>query len=1704
MTANLPRLALQSKYSSRYHAKFPKNTANHWDGSGAVLALITDAKRFRFSPPPCKTEHSMMTQKYNQIRKNAIQRKNQFRRQLRVETLELRQLLAADVLFVDSFEVGEWNGQWVEDSQNDWFRSTQRATDGSRSAEVDGSANNATLTLATPLDLSGYSTAELTFSWYIESSWDSGEFIAVDVFNGSWQEVDRLRGNVDAENTWHHETVSLDSYLTEDFLVRFRASVSASDEDGNVDNVKIVGTPTVVANQAPLADAGEDQTLNDAGGNSDEFVMLTGIGSDSDGTIASYEWREGTTILGTTAKISPTLAVGTHTLTLTVTDDDGASATDTVVITINEVLAKPVKVFILAGQSNITGTARVENLDPSWNVPQDDVWIWLDHNMDGGQWTTLAPGHGLSTHAPRPNEPEGLDPRNALGPELSLASILADAYPDHRIALIKHGDGGRDLASHFNPENIGPPESSDHMWSGLLKKADDAFAVLDAAGATYDVEGVFLALGGGDARNKNSDSSDPNEVLAGEEEALERSAAFAENLTTFIHALRNEFSDDLPVVMALGEEDVSPELLEIYPGIELVRQGQLEVAETVPWTDLFSTAGITLSDAVHYDAMGQIEFGTRFANTYLNLVSTSTTSISISFPDFSDTTGLNLIRDASVANSNTLRLTPAASGKEGAVWYAAEKQFVALPWETTFAFNLNENSSGTSGGSDGFTFAIQNSDPTYVAGGGHHLGYTSLANSLVIEFDTAQSLGDPSGSHISVHTNGTGPNGWEESLSLGSFNTLTPMDDATTHTAKIRYTNGELSVFLDDLVNPVLVVPVDLDSLLDLDQGRAWVGFTASTGGGYQNHDILNWSYKVLVDTSTTVAVGDVALVEGSSGASQMVFDITRLGDTSAVTTVAWETSDGSAIAGVDYTTASGLVSFAPGEIHKTVSVAINGDSVDEAHETLFVKLSNSVGGSIADLTGIGSILNDDSTISISDATATEGDTSFRFIDAFVADRSGLITEPQGVTFGPDGNLYVGHHGLGVVKRFHGATGQFIDIFADGSDVAEEVAQVVFHGDYLFAATAESILRFEAITGAPAPAFGKSGALFATPVDQGVSTGVRSLTFGPDGDLYVTSSTANQVLRYHGTSGAFVSVFVPTGSGGVVSANALTFGVDGHLYVASLGTNAVLRYQGPLEPNPGAYIDTFVASGSGGISRISTGGLRFGPDGDLYVVSVDNGSVLRFDGLAGTLIETVVEPGEGGLTSARGMTFDSEGRLYVASGGSNEILRYAATSEAAFTISLSNPSALPVNVTYATANGSAIAGDDYVTASGTTFTPGQTTLTVFVRTLDDVVYEGTETFVVNLSNPVGAIIADTQGVGTIFDNDTAPTKFYVVDDASANRTYEYGPTGSAVENYSLNSGNSAPRGAASMTAGDKVWVVDANKKVFVYNDSGTLLGSWTASSLAGNATVEGIATNGTDVWIVDARQDRVYRYTNAASRLSGSQSAVSSFALNSGNRSPKDIVTDGTHLWVIEDSSTDKVFKYTVAGSLVGSWTISGGGNSPTGLTIDPSGASQSIWIVDSATDRVYEYTNSRSRDSGSQAAAVSFALAVGNTNPQGIADPPVAGADPAAADSIAEEPGNSARNVPAIAVVLPSPNSGHLASSLQQPVTTTDPGETKHASEIRTVNQRLLPSSGVTDPVWSDSSRGSKTESIQDSVFDDEAFQWLDESLLTLLAQRA
>jgi len=96
------------------------------------------------------------------------------------------------------------------------------------------------------------------------------------------------------------------------------------------------------------------------------------------------------------------------------------------------------------------------------------------------------------------------------------------------------------------------------------------------------------------------------------------------------------------------------------------------------------------------------------------------------------------------------------------------------------------------------------------------------------------------------------------------------------------------------------------------------------------------------------------------------------------------------------------------------------------------------------------------------------------------------------------------------------------------------------------------------------------------------------------------------------------------------------------------------------------------------------------------------------------------------------------------------------TTNFVFTVTLSAASNLTVNVDYATANGTAtIADNDYQAVSGTlTFNPGNLTRTITVLVNGDQKFEPDETFFVNLTNAVNATISDSQGVGTIQNDDT--------------------------------------------------------------------------------------------------------------------------------------------------------------------------------------------------------------------------------------------------------------------------------------------------------------------------------------------------------------
>ena len=127
-------------------------------------------------------------------------------------------------------------------------------------------------------------------------------------------------------------------------------------------------------------------------------------------------------------------------------------------------------------------------------------------------------------------------------------------------------------------------------------------------------------------------------------------------------------------------------------------------------------------------------------------------------------------------------------------------------------------------------------------------------------------------------------------------------------------------------------------------------------------------------DAAPELSIGNGSLTEGA-GDGTMPFAV-RLGAASGRTvTVAYETADGSATAGADYTRASGTLTFRAGTTVRTVAVPITDDALDEPEEQFTVTLQAAVNATVGSAQGTGTIADDDAApeLSIGDGSLTEG-----------------------------------------------------------------------------------------------------------------------------------------------------------------------------------------------------------------------------------------------------------------------------------------------------------------------------------------------------------------------------------------------------------------------------------------------------------------------------------------------------------------------------------------------------------------------------------------------------------------------------------------------------------------------------------------------------------------------------------------------------------
>ncbi len=242
----------------------------------------------------------------------------------------------------------------------------------------------------------------------------------------------------------------------------------------------------------------------------------------------------------------------------------------------------------------------------------------------------------------------------------------------------------------------------------------------------------------------------------------------------------------------------------------------------------------------------------------------SGTQFEIAFSGFSGTTDTGTATPLDV-----LQLTPNQTHQVGSAWYNTQ-QPVAAAFSTTFTFQLSNSSLLPA---DGIAFVIQNSASSALGPDGCGIGFgfsssgcttgLGIPDSLAVEFNTYLNLGvDRSNNSVSVQSNGTNNNCVDSSCTLPgglNYNLPVTLADGNIHTATVSYTLQSapaqtsctvggapgpcLDVILDGNDLFPLGVPVNLSTLLTLNSGNAWVGFTGSTGAQYTKQVIPSWTF---------------------------------------------------------------------------------------------------------------------------------------------------------------------------------------------------------------------------------------------------------------------------------------------------------------------------------------------------------------------------------------------------------------------------------------------------------------------------------------------------------------------------------------------------------------------------------------------------------------------------------------------------------------------------------------------------------------------------------------------------------------------------------------------------------------------------------------------------------------------------------------------
>jgi hypothetical protein len=244
-----------------------------------------------------------------------------------------------------------------------------------------------------------------------------------------------------------------------------------------------------------------------------------------------------------------------------------------------------IKVFLMGGQSNMTGFTPLSEITADLKHEYPEAIIWVDGQAPTGlerKWMNLTAGFGHST--------------TVFGPELGFGPEIAKDLPNENIALLKCSWGGTNLVFDWRPPSSG--KATGDLYKKFIKSVHDGIAAMPA-GLKPEIAGMLWMQGEYDANNTK-----------------QAAVEYESNLTNLINDLRAEFKvPHMPFIIAQISEASAWAAFG-----STIRQAQLNVSKNVPYTSMVITSDYGFTDGLHYNGPGEISLGKRFATSYSNIM----------------------------------------------------------------------------------------------------------------------------------------------------------------------------------------------------------------------------------------------------------------------------------------------------------------------------------------------------------------------------------------------------------------------------------------------------------------------------------------------------------------------------------------------------------------------------------------------------------------------------------------------------------------------------------------------------------------------------------------------------------------------------------------------------------------------------------------------------------------------------------------------------------------------------------------------------------------------------------------------------------------------------------------------------------------------------------------------------------------------------